>query len=238
MSDNAPIIGVLALQGAVQPHKAHIEAAGGEFRAVKTLAQCEEVDGFILPGGESTTMLKLIERFELWDGLMEQFSNKPVWGICAGSILLATRVLYQNKLSSQRFAQADLNSGDLEIRTATSGSHVDPVRASAPNEARQLDDDGWLIQKSFGLLPITVQRNGYGRQLDSHYAVIDGYNVAFIRAPVFTEVGDDIEILAEHEGTPVWIKQSSRMATTFHPELTMDTPSPMHKMFIEMVKNA
>lgn len=189
MSDNTPIIGVLALQGAVQPHKAHIEAAGAEFRAVKTLAQCEEVDGFILPGGESTTMLKLIERFGMWDGLMEQFSSKPVWGICAGSILLAEKV-------------------------------TNPT------------------QKSFGLLPITVQRNGYGRQIDSHYAAIDGYNVAFIRAPVITEVAHDVEILAEHGGSPVWVKKGSCMATTFHPELTTDAPSPMHKMFVEMVQSA
>ncbi len=180
-------IGVLALQGAVQPHKAHIEAAGAEFSAVKTLAQCEEVDGFILPGGESTTMLKLIERFELWDGLMEQFSNKPVWGICAGSILLAEKV-------------------------------TNPQ------------------QKSFALMPITVQRNGYGRQVDSHYAIIGGYNVCFIRAPVITDVSGDAEILAEHEGSPVWVKQGLRMVTTFHPELTTDAPSPMHKMFVQMVK--
>jgi len=186
MISKTPIIGVLALQGAVQPHKAHIEAAGAEFRAVKTLAQCEGVDGFILPGGESSTMLKLIDRFDLWDGLIEQFRAKPVWGICAGSILMAEKV-------------------------------TNPE------------------QKSFGLLPITVQRNAYGRQIDSHYAAIDGYNVAFIRAPVITEVSDNVEILAEHEGTPVWIKQGSHMATTFHPELTKDTPSPMHKMFTQMV---
>jgi len=181
-----PIIGVLALQGAVQPHKAHIEAAGASFRAVKTLAQCEDVDGFIIPGGESTTMLKLIERFELWDGLAEQFSKKPVWGICAGSILMAEKV-------------------------------TNPE------------------QKSFGLLPITVQRNGYGRQIDSHYAAIDGYNVAFIRAPVITEISKDVEVLAEHGGTPVWVKKGSIMATTFHPELTTDTPSPMHKMFVDLI---
>ena len=182
-----PVIGVLALQGAVQPHKAHIEAAGAEFRAVKTLAQCEEVDGFIIPGGESTTMLKLIERFGLWDGLAEQFAKKPVWGICAGSILLAEKV-------------------------------TNPE------------------QKSFGLMPITVQRNAYGRQIDSHYAVIDGYNVSFIRAPIITEVTEDVEILAEHNGTPVWVKKGSFMATAFHPELTSDAPSPMHRAFVEMVK--
>jgi pyridoxal 5'-phosphate synthase pdxT subunit len=186
MSKN-PIIGVLALQGAVEPHKAHIEAAGGEFRAVKTARQFEEVDALILPGGESTTMLKLIEIFGLWDVLAQQFNAKPVWGICAGSILLAQKVTHPE-------------------------------------------------QKSFGILPITVQRNGYGRQLESHHAKIDGYKVSFIRAPVFTEIGKDIDVLAEHEGAPVWVQKGTAMASAFHPELTLDFPSPMHARFIAGVR--
>ncbi len=184
-----PIIGVFALQGAVEPHKSHIEAAGGEYRAVKTPAQFEEVDGFILPGGESTTMLKLIENFGLWDTLQEQFSNKPVWGICAGSILLAE---------------------------------------SVTNPA----------QKSFGLLPISIQRNGYGRQLDSHHAEVSDYTVSFIRAPVMTEVKDGADILAEHEGQPVWVQKGHIMASTFHPELTMQYPSPMHQRFVDLVRES
>ena len=184
-----PIIGVLALQGAVEPHKPHIEACGAEFRTVKTAKDFENIDGFILPGGESTTMLKLIERFNLWDALDKNFKEKPVWGICAGSILLAEKV-------------------------------TDPE------------------QKSFGILPMSVQRNGYGRQLDSHHAQIDGYNVSFIRAPVITEIANDIDILAEHENTPVWVQQGNKIASTFHPELTLDFPSPMHKHFIDLVSKA
>lgn len=181
-----PIIGVFALQGAVTPHKPHIESCGAEFRAVKAQADFKAVDAFILPGGESTTMLKLIERFELWDILAEQFTAKPVWGICAGSILLAETV-------------------------------TNPA------------------QKSFGLLPMTIERNGYGRQLDSHHAPIDGYNVSFIRAPVITEITDNITVLAEHEGSPAWVECGNKVASTFHPELTMDYPSPMHKAFIAKV---
>ncbi len=188
MSRQKPIIGVLALQGAVEPHKLHIEACGAEFKAVKTAKDFERVDAFILPGGESTTMLKLIDNFNLWDILKEQFTNKPVWGICAGSILLAETVL---------------------------------------NPA----------QKSFGLLPMTIERNGYGRQLESHYAKIEGYEVSFIRAPVITEIEGNIEVLATHENTPVWVKCGNIMATTFHPELTANYPSPMHKAFIDLINN-
>jgi len=186
MSKNKSIIGVLALQGAVEPHRAHIEACGATFSAVKTAADFKGVDAFILPGGESTTMLKLIERFNLWDALMEQFSAKPVWGICAGSILLAETVF-------------------------------------SPS------------QKSFGLLPMTVQRNGYGRQLDSHHADIDGYTVSFIRAPVMSGVDESVTILAEHDGAPVWVQKGKVMASSFHPELTQDFPSPMHQRFIDLV---
>ncbi len=187
---NIPIIGVLALQGAVEPHKPHIIAAGGSFRAVKTPAQFDEVDAFILPGGESTAMLKLIDTFGLWEPLKKQFSRKPVWGICAGAILLAETV-------------------------------TDPR------------------QKSFGLLPVTAQRNAYGRQLQSHHVDINGYKVSFIRAPVLAAINDNkVEILARHEGAPVWVRAGRYMATTFHPELTLDFPSPMHRAFVDLVSKS
>jgi 5'-phosphate synthase pdxT subunit len=181
-----PVIGVLALQGAVEPHRKHIEAAGGEFRPVKTPEQFETVDAFILPGGESTTMLKLIEAFDLWDALAAQFAAKPVWGICAGSILIAENV-------------------------------------TSP------------AQKSFGLIPMTVERNAYGRQLESHHANINGYDVSLIRAPVIAKVGEGVEVKATHEGKPVWVEKGRYMATTFHPELTLDFPSPMHREFLKII---
>lgn len=185
LSDN-PKIGVLALQGAVDLHKPHIEGAGAEFYRVKTPADFEKVDGFILPGGESTTMLKLIERFHLWDALADNFARKPVWGICAGTILMAKTV-------------------------------TDPA------------------QQSFGLLPITVQRNGYGTQSDSHDEQIDGYAVSFIRAPIITAVEQGVEILHTHKGNAAWVRQGQYMASAFHPEINLDAPSPMHKKFIEML---
>lgn len=187
MAASKPVIGVLALQGAVEPHKKHLDAAGAEFRAVKTPEQFEEVDGFILPGGESTTMLKLIEAFDLWADLKKQFAKKPVWGICAGSILIAENV-------------------------------TNPA------------------QKSFGLIPMTVERNAYGRQLQSSHANINGYDISLIRAPVITEVGKGVEVKATHEGKPVWVEKGQYMATTFHPELTLDYPSPMHKEFVTLVR--
>ncbi len=191
-----PIIGCLALQGAVELHRPHIEGLGAEFRAVKTPAQFDEVDAFILPGGESTTMLKLIERFDLWNTLAAQFKAKPVWGICAGSILMADKVHYS-------FERVENQNGE--------------------------------VQKSFGLLDMTVERNGYGRQLESHGAKIDGYEVSFIRAPIIKDLSKDIDVIASHDGDPVWVRYGRYMATTFHPELTLDHPSPMHQAFVDLV---
>ncbi len=187
MSNPKPIIGVLALQGAVELHKAHIEACGAEYLAVKTPAHFAQVDAFILPGGESTTMLKLIERFNLWDSLAKEFSKKPVWGICAGSILMASKV-------------------------------ISPA------------------QKAFGLLPITIERNGYGRQLESCHVQILGYEVSFIRAPIITEISDDVEILSQYDNKPVWVQLGNKIASTFHPELNKQYPSPMHKYFVDLVR--
>ena len=180
-----PLIGVLALQGAVDLHQPHIEGAGGEFLRVKTAADFDRVDGFILPGGESTTMLKLIDTFGLWDSLAENFAQKPVWGICAGTILIAETVL-------------------------------EPT------------------QKSFGLLPITVQRNGYGTQSDSHDVSIDGYAVSFIRAPIITGVANDVEVLHTHKDNAAWVKKDNYIASAFHPEINLDAPSPMHRTFLEL----
>lgn len=186
MTKTKPIIGVLALQGAVEPHRMHIKAAGGVFQSVKTPEQFKMIDAFILPGGESTTMLKLIERFNLWGKLEEEFSHKPVWGVCAGSILMAKTV----------------------------------------NNPKQ---------KSFNLLPITIERNAYGRQLQSTHESINNYQVSFIRAPIITEAARTVKIHAHHNKNPVWISQNQYMATTFHPELTLEAPSPMHKAFINSV---
>ncbi|GJL85847.1 MAG: pyridoxal 5'-phosphate synthase subunit PdxT [Micavibrio sp.] len=180
-------IGVLALQGCVDRHRPHIIAAGASFCAVKTPEKFQEIDALIIPGGESTTMLKLIDTFGLEEDLKKVFAEKPVWGICAGSILMADKV-------------------------------INP------------------IQKSFHMMPVTMERNGYGRQLESHNAVVDGFEVSFIRAPVVKAVNDNVEILASHDGAPVWLRSGRYMVTTFHPELTLEYPSPMHQAFVHLTQ--
>ncbi len=148
----------------------------------------------IIPGGESSTMLRLISVFDLETALLQFFATKPVWGVCAGSILMARSV-------------APLPSG----RT----------------------------QKSFSLMDYDVHRNAYGSQLESFEVSLPNVERAvFIRAPQFENIGPAIEVMASHEVRAVWLVQGNRMATSFHPELSMKVPSECHRYFVEeLVKN-
>ena len=184
-----PTIGVLALQGCVLPHQPHIEAAGGTFKKIRTKPDFQNIQGLILPGGESTTMLNLIKTLALEETLQNAFKAIPTWGICAGAILMAQEV------------------------------------ANPP-------------QKSFGLMPLKVTRNAYGRQLESEHADVGGYPVSYIRAPQIDILKNakNIEILAKRGHNPTWLRQEKNMVSTFHPELSTPCPSPMHKKFMEMIQ--
>jgi len=183
-------VGVLALQGDFQAHQRALERAGAEAVEVRTSADLESIQGLVIPGGESTTMLKLLEEEKLLDPLREFGRRRPIFGTCAGAILLATSV------------------------------------ANSP-------------QASLGLMDIQVERNAYGRQVDSRIAHLDpqgmdgGLEAVFIRAPIIRRVGKEAKVLASYEGDPVLVEQGRHLAATFHPELT-DDPR-VHLMFLEKV---
>lgn len=184
-------IGVLALQGDFEAHQNALERAGAISVPVRTAYQLNSIDALILPGGESTTMLKLLDRENLWDPLTAFGQQKSIFGTCAGAILIA--------------------------------NHVE-------NPA----------QRSLGLMDMTIERNGYGRQLDSHIGNIHpagwGMDVeaVFIRAPIIRHVGAQARVLAYHRDNPVLVEQGRHMAATFHPELTADPR--IHRLFLEKVK--
>ena len=169
-------VGVLALQGGYAAHLEAIRTLGLEACEVRNAEDLDTLDGLILPGGESTTQLKLIHRFELATSLSAFIaSGRPVFATCAGMILSATKVTHPE-------------------------------------------------QASFGWLDIDVERNGWGRQLDSFEAFADGTDLplCFIRAPRITRVGPDVEIVATFHGEPVMVRQGNLTAATFHPEMTDD----------------
>jgi 5'-phosphate synthase pdxT subunit len=179
--------GILALQGDFEAHRKAVERAGGHAVEVRTVADLNRCDGLIIPGGESTTMLKLLDEEGLTEPLKRFNEHKPVYGSCAGAILLAREVTHP-------------------------------------------------AQPSLGLMDITVERNAYGRQIDSRIASIplpEGGNLeaVFIRAPIIRRVGEDVRVLASYAGDPVWVEQGRHMVTTFHPELTDD--ERVHRHFVE-----
>ena len=187
-------VGVLALQGDFAAHGAALERAGAEPVFVRQREQLAEIDGLVIPGGESTTMLKLL-RYENWmDALAEFGRRKPIFGTCAGAILLADEV-------------------------------------SSP------------AQESLGLMDIGIERNAYGRQIDSRVAEIapepefetrtapGKLEAVFIRAPIIRRVGEAAKVLASYNGDPVLVEQGRHLAATFHPELTGD--SRVHGLFLE-----
>jgi len=184
-------VGILALQGDFEAHAKAVRRTGAEAVEVRTAEELEQVDGLIIPGGESTTMLKLLNAMELKEPLRRFAEQKPVFGTCAGAILIAKEVIHPP-------------------------------------------------QESLDLMDIGVERNAYGRQLDSRIVEIKPENgdlqggeleAVFIRAPIIRRVGPDAKVIARYNGDPVLVAQGKHMVATFHPELTDDLR--IHQMFID-----
>ncbi|MFE3403074.1 MULTISPECIES: pyridoxal 5'-phosphate synthase glutaminase subunit PdxT [Streptomyces] len=194
MSDT-PLIGVLALQGDVREHLIALATADALARPVRRPEELAEVDGLVIPGGESTTMSKLAVLFGMMEPLRERVrAGMPVYGTCAGMIMLAEKIL-------------DPRSG----------------------------------QETVGGIDMIVRRNAFGRQNESFEAAVEVGGVeggpvdgVFIRAPWVESVGAETEVIAEHGGHIVAVRQKNALATSFHPELTGD--HRVHALFVDMVR--
>ena len=188
-------IGILALQGAFAEHERVLERLGVENVELRNLEDFQkyqkELSGLILPGGESTTMGKLLRDQDMLLPIREAIlSGLPVFGTCAGLILLAKEITFQNE------------------------SHL-------------------------GTMDMVVERNAYGRQLGSFYTEAECKGVGkipmtFIRGPIISSVGEDVEILATVDNQIVAAQEKNMLVTSFHPELTDDVR--LHQYFIEMCK--
>ena len=187
-------VGVLSLQGDFAAHGRALERAGAEPVYIREPEQLAGVDGLIIPGGESTTMLKLMRREGLMEPIAEFGRRKPMFGTCAGAILMADRV-------------------------------------SGPE------------QESLALMNLEVERNAYGRQIDSRVVELEPdaafeqrtapgkLEAVFIRAPIIRQVGGAGRVLARYNGDPVLVEQGEHLVATFHPELTNDPR--VHRYFLE-----
>ena len=186
MVKSVPIIGVLALQGDFDAHRRRLEELGANVVLVRKAEDFDHIDGLVIPGGETTTFLKLLGK-DLLERLTSFVHSKPTFGTCAGAIMLAKHVTNPD-------------------------------------------------QPGLGALDMTVERNAYGRQIDSTILEAktklgdEPLEMVFIRAPRIQQVGEGVEVLAERDGYPVLVRKGIVMAATFHPELTGD--SRVHAHFL------
>ena len=177
-----PLVGVLALQGDFQAHSRMLRGLGADVREVRTPAGLEGLDGLVIPGGESTAIMRLARLYGLEDAI-RRFRG-AVLGTCAGMIL--------------------------------------------------------LDRAHLGLVDLEVDRNAYGRQVASFEADLalagehEPLRGVFIRAPRVRDAGPQIEVLAEHDGEPVLLRDGRYLVASFHPELTDDTR--VHQRFLELVE--
>jgi 5'-phosphate synthase pdxT subunit len=180
--EHAPKIGVLAVQGNFREHAAMLRGLGADPVEVRKPEELGGLDGLVIPGGESTAIMRLVRLYGLEDAIRE--FRRPVFGTCAGMILLDRRHL--------------------------------------------------------GMLDLEVVRNAYGRQVASFEADLElagddrPLRGVFIRAPRVSGVGADVEVLAEHDGEPVLLRQGRILVASFHPELTDDTR--VHERFLDVIR--
>jgi len=183
-------IGVLALQGAFREHQKILAECGVESTQIRKNTQLDGISALIIPGGESTTIGKLMNEFGLLEPLIKMGEDGlPMFGTCAGLIMLAKEI----------------------------------------NGSRQT---------RMSLMDISVERNAFGRQVDSFEVDLDipvlgaqPYRAVFIRAPYVTDVGSGVQVLAKYGEKIVLVRQGKFLAAAFHPELTGDLR--VHRYFLE-----
>lgn len=191
-------VGILAIQGDYEKHRAMFVACGladEEVAYVKTPEQLARVDRLVIPGGESTTVGLLMERFGMIEAVRGRVSSgMPIWGTCMGMILMAR---------------------GIEGPKTLGGSE----------------------QPTLGVMDIVVRRNAFGAQIHSFESLVAIEGIGdvmgvFIRAPIVTEWGSDVEVLARLDDQVVAVRQGRLLGTSFHPELTGDLR--LHELFLKI----
>lgn len=187
-------IGVLALQGDFSKHVEVLRSLGVEVQEVRKPQDLVYCDGLIIPGGESTVITRQLDFIGLREPLLKFASQKPLFGTCAGLILMSQQI-----------------------------------------EASPL--------KPLQLLDVTIERNAFGRQIESFQAFVSleftpghskTFPAFFIRAPRIRKCGKGVQVLATINGEPILVRQGNHLGATFHPELTSDPQ--VHQYFIEMIR--
>ena len=188
-------IGILALQGGFELHAQMLAILGVDTVYVRKPDQLVSCHGLIIPGGESTTLMKLMREGGLFESISDFAADKPVFGACAGLIMLAMDSINDNLVT-------------------------------------------------LNLIDLSVERNAYGRQIDSFIdsveirinGEIDSFEGVFIRAPKIVAVGEGIDILGTHSDDVVLAENDQVFVATFHPELTNDVR--IHQYFVGKIRKS
>jgi pyridoxal 5'-phosphate synthase pdxT subunit len=193
------VVGLLALQGDYDMHRKAFAALGAATRPVRRPAELADVAGLVIPGGESTTLSRLIDSGGLRQPLLDFAREKPILGTCAGLIMLSRGLVGEER-------------------------------------------PDWHGVRPLGLLDVEVQRNGYGRQVDSFTEQLDigplddggePFAAVYIRAPRITSVGPQAEVVCRRDdGEPAGAREGHVIGLAFHPELTGD--GRIHRHFLEI----
>ena len=212
-------IGVLAMQGGYDAHlKMLNERMEIDACPVRVSEELEQVDALILPGGESTTIIKLLQRIGLDEVIKARASaGMPIFGTCAGMILLAKRIL-------DRPEQPTLGLMEITVARNAFGRQVDSFEADiqfnfAPIKSANSPDNDEVGAENLG---------------DSDEYKSKTVRGVFIRAPYIIEKDETVETLGVYRDKIVAVRQKNLLATAFHPELTEDTR--VHREFVKMIK--
>jgi pyridoxal 5'-phosphate synthase pdxT subunit len=204
-------IGVLAIQGDVREHMHALSTPDVQAVGVRRPRELDDVDALVIPGGESTTMDKLVRAFDLQEPLRKRIAGgMPVYGACAGMIMLADRI------ADARPDQETLGGLDITVRRNAFGRQVDSFEAN-----------------------LHIPRIAALSSAPAGHAAT--FRAVFIRAPWVEDMGDGVAVLATIESGPavgrvVAIQQGNLLATSFHPEMTGD--HRIHGYFTQMVRAA
>jgi len=204
-------IGVLAVQGDVREHLRALSGLGEDVCGIRRPRELDDVDALVIPGGESTTMDKMVRAFDLQEPLRKRIAGgMPVYGSCAGMIMLADRI------ADARPDQETLGGLDITVRRNAFGRQVDSFEEDLH-------------------IPVIASRTSTPAGHPSTFKAV------FIRAPWVEQVGAGVEVLARVENGPaagrvVAIRAGNLLATSFHPEVTGD--HRIHEYFTQMVRAA
>ncbi len=237
MRKKAVKIGVLDIQGSVIEHVAALEKVGVEVVRVKNIADLDGVAGLIIPGGESTTIGKLLG----WYGLGEEIKRRVLdgslglWGTCAGAILMAKKIVGRQTADS-------LGVMDIVVERNAYGRQIDSFECELEWRGAGLGEGAALMRTGVSSPGMKLTDQEFGTSRKGSYKMRgDGGGVAFIpavfiRAPKIVSVGKGVEVLAEFEGEIVAAREGKMLATSFHPEMTDGVE--VHRWWVEMLSRS